>query len=124
VKTRAGQGSNPRALNPVQSSPLSGSAHTQPVFSIIRSGNGRLTTVSTDARVCVWSLENLLAPVEVRDLRAGEEAEIYGVLSADLPVLEKGTSALPSSQVVLGKWHRVSCRVVPLNLTLLAGCRM
>ncbi len=50
---------------PVQQTPLSSIGHTHPVYSmdIVGTKNAHsLVSVSTDGKLCVWSLENLLQP--------------------------------------------------------------
>jgi hypothetical protein len=50
---------------PVQRTPLSAVGHTHPVYSlsIVGSANAHnLVSISTDGRLCVWSLENLSNP--------------------------------------------------------------
>eukprot|EP01118_Nematostelium_gracile_P019529 TRINITY_DN9079_c0_g1_i1.p1 TRINITY_DN9079_c0_g1~~TRINITY_DN9079_c0_g1_i1.p1 ORF type:complete len:618 (-),score=163.43 TRINITY_DN9079_c0_g1_i1:23-1660(-) len=56
---------------PVQQTPLSAIGHTHPVYSMNLVGTKNahnLVTVSTDGKLCVWSLENLLQPQEVLEL--------------------------------------------------------
>jgi len=56
---------------PVQQTPLSSIGHTHPVYSmdIVGTKNAHsLVSVSTDGKLCVWSLENLLQPQEVLEL--------------------------------------------------------
>lgn len=56
---------------PVQQTPLSSIGHTHPVYtmSIVGSKNANsLVSISTDGKLCVWSLENLMQPQEVLEL--------------------------------------------------------
>ncbi|KHN76906.1 Cytoplasmic dynein 1 intermediate chain 1 [Toxocara canis] len=56
---------------PVNKSPLSSQAHTHPVFSmaVIGSQNAHnLISISTDGRLCSWSVDNLNQPIDVIDL--------------------------------------------------------
>lgn len=56
---------------PVQRTPLSAVGHTHPVYSlsIVGSANAHnLVSISTDGRMCVWSLENLSHPTETLEL--------------------------------------------------------
>jgi len=57
---------------PVQQSHLSSVTHTHPVYSltIIGTKNApQIVTASTDGKICVWTPENLLRPLEVIELR-------------------------------------------------------
>ncbi|RVE47417.1 hypothetical protein evm_007927 [Chilo suppressalis] len=57
---------------PVQRTPLSSLAHTHPVYclSVVGSQNAHnLISVSTDGRLCSWSLDMLSAPQETLDLQ-------------------------------------------------------
>uniref|UniRef100_A0A914CPW1 Uncharacterized protein n=1 Tax=Acrobeloides nanus TaxID=290746 RepID=A0A914CPW1_9BILA len=52
---------------PVHKSPLSTAAHTQPVFCMKMVGTQNahdLVTVSTDGKMCTWSVDNLNAPID------------------------------------------------------------
>jgi dynein intermediate chain len=54
--------------SPVQSTPLTAVGHTHPIYSMKMVGTKNahnLVSVSTDGKLCVWSLENLLLPQEV-----------------------------------------------------------
>eukprot|EP01132_Coremiostelium_polycephalum_P001244 gene1244-1569_t len=56
---------------PVQRTPLSSVGHTHPVYSmsVIGSTNANsLVSISTDARLCTWNIENLSQPTETMDL--------------------------------------------------------
>ncbi|EGC34676.1 hypothetical protein DICPUDRAFT_79578 [Dictyostelium purpureum] len=58
---------------PVQKTPLSSVGHTHPVYSmaVVGSANANsLVSISTDAKICSWSLENLSAPTETIELNA------------------------------------------------------
>ncbi|CAG0883965.1 unnamed protein product [Cyprideis torosa] len=57
---------------PVQRSPLSAAAHTHPVYclAVVGSQNAHnLISVSTDGRVCTWSLDMLAQPQEILELQ-------------------------------------------------------
>lgn len=56
---------------PVQRSDISSRAHTQPIFGMQMVGTANannLVSLSTDGRMCIWSLENMSKPQEVLDL--------------------------------------------------------
>ncbi|EFO23580.1 cytoplasmic dynein intermediate chain 1 [Loa loa] len=56
---------------PVNKSPLSSQAHTHPVLSmaVVGSQNAHnLISISTDGRLCSWSVDNLNQPIDVIDL--------------------------------------------------------
>ncbi|KAF2077528.1 hypothetical protein CYY_001146 [Polysphondylium violaceum] len=56
---------------PVQRTPLSSVGHTHPVYSmaVVGSANANsLVSISTDAKLCSWNLENLLQPIETIEL--------------------------------------------------------
>lgn len=57
---------------PIQRSPLSASAHTHPVYclSVVGTQNAHnLISVSTDGRLCSWSLDMLSKPQETLELQ-------------------------------------------------------
>ena len=57
---------------PVQRSPLSASAHTHPVYSarVVGTQNAHnLITISTDGKMCSWSLDMLSQPQETLELQ-------------------------------------------------------
>ena len=57
---------------PVQRSPLSASAHTHPVYCtrVVGTENAHnLISVSTDGKLCTWSLDMLSQPQEVLELQ-------------------------------------------------------
>uniref|UniRef100_A0A1I8GC58 WD_REPEATS_REGION domain-containing protein n=1 Tax=Macrostomum lignano TaxID=282301 RepID=A0A1I8GC58_9PLAT len=57
---------------PVQRSPLSSTAHTQPVLSVCVLGSENahnLVSASSDGRLCTWSLDMLSQPQETLDLQ-------------------------------------------------------
>lgn len=71
--------------NPMQHTPLSSIGHTHPVYAmeIVGTKNAHsLVTVSTDGKLCVWSLENLLQPQEVLELHSKQSRPV----SAAAPV--------------------------------------
>ncbi|MFH4980624.1 hypothetical protein AB6A40_007333 [Gnathostoma spinigerum] len=56
---------------PVNKSPLSSQAHTHPVFSMAVVGTQNahnLISISSDGRLCSWSVDNLNQPIDVIDL--------------------------------------------------------
>ncbi len=56
---------------PVQRALVSATGHTHPVYSVSLVGTAaahNLVTVSTDGRMCVWTLENLTEPIETLEL--------------------------------------------------------
>jgi len=70
---------------PVQHTPISSIGHTHPVYamSIVGTKNAHsLVSVSTDGKMCVWSLENMLQPQEVLELHSKQSKPV----SAAAPV--------------------------------------
>ncbi|KAL6078661.1 Cytoplasmic dynein 1 intermediate chain 2 [Balamuthia mandrillaris] len=71
-----------RARNtPVQRTPLSSIGHTHPVYSLSVVGTqnaNNLVSVSTDGRMCVWSFDSLLQPLEVLELRNRQSKSVTG----------------------------------------------
>ena len=64
---------------PVQRTPLSASGHTHPVFSleVVGSANAnKLVTISTDGRMCSWSLSSLSEPSDSTILTADNKSEV------------------------------------------------
>ncbi|EAL66966.1 cytoplasmic dynein intermediate chain [Dictyostelium discoideum AX4] len=58
---------------PVQKTPLSSVGHTHPVYSmaVVGSANANsLVSISTDAKLCSWNLENLSQPIETIELNS------------------------------------------------------
>lgn len=56
---------------PMQKSAISTLGHTHPIYcaTVIGTQNANnLVTISTDGKMCVWSIENLVQPIEVLDL--------------------------------------------------------
>uniref|UniRef100_A0AC35TJM1 WD_REPEATS_REGION domain-containing protein n=1 Tax=Rhabditophanes sp. KR3021 TaxID=114890 RepID=A0AC35TJM1_9BILA len=56
---------------PIQKSPVSLSAHTHPINSLKIIGNqsaNNIVTISTEGRMCSWSIENLTQPAETLNL--------------------------------------------------------
>lgn len=69
---------------PVQHSMLSSSGHTHPVYSMsfIGSANAHsLASLSTDGKLCLWSMNNLATPTESKILQHGNR-EIAGTALA------------------------------------------
>ncbi|UYV81510.1 DYNC1I2 [Cordylochernes scorpioides] len=59
---------------PVQRSPLSATAHTRPVYCLQGVGSQHahtMVSVSTDGKLCTWSLDMLSLPQETMDLACG-----------------------------------------------------
>jgi len=74
-----------RKVHQFNSTPLSSIGHTHPVYSmsIVGTKNAHsLVSVSTDGKLCVWSLENLLQPQEFLDLHNKQSKPV----SATAPV--------------------------------------
>ncbi|GAM20377.1 hypothetical protein SAMD00019534_035520 [Acytostelium subglobosum LB1] len=64
---------------PVQRTPLSSIGHTHPVYSmsVVGSANANsLVSISTDGKLCSWSLENLSQPIETLDLNSRNNTNI------------------------------------------------
>ncbi|XP_025424304.1 cytoplasmic dynein 1 intermediate chain-like isoform X8 [Sipha flava] len=64
---------------PIQRTPLSNTAHTHPVYCIQVVGTQNahnLISVSTDGRLCCWSLDMLTQPVERLDLTAKQSKSV------------------------------------------------
>ena len=64
---------------PVQRTPLSASGHTHPIFSleVVGSANAnKLVTISTDGRMCSWSLGSLSEPSDSTILSADNKSEV------------------------------------------------
>ncbi|CAH0553920.1 unnamed protein product [Brassicogethes aeneus] len=72
---------------PIQRTPLSASAHTHPVYcmSVVGSQNAHnLISVSTDGRMCSWSLDMLGQPQEILDLHRMQSKPV-AVTCLDFP---------------------------------------
>lgn len=64
---------------PIQRTPLSSAAHTHPVYclSVVGTQNAHnLISISTDGRMCSWSLDMLSAPQEVLELQTKQKKAI------------------------------------------------
>ncbi|XP_034942623.1 cytoplasmic dynein 1 intermediate chain isoform X17 [Chelonus insularis] len=64
---------------PIQRTPLSASAHTHPVYclSVVGTQNAHnLISISTDGKMCSWSLDMLSQPQETLDLQAKQSKPI------------------------------------------------
>ena len=73
---------------PVQRSPLSASAHTHPVYCtrVVGTQNAHnLISVSTDGRLCTWSLDMLSAPQETLELQQAKQSKPVAVTSLAFP---------------------------------------
>lgn len=73
---------------PVQRSPLSASAHTHPVYCtrVVGTQNAHnLISVSTDGRLCSWSLDMLSAPQETLELQQAKQSKPVAVTSLAFP---------------------------------------
>uniref|UniRef100_A0A183C6Q7 WD_REPEATS_REGION domain-containing protein n=1 Tax=Globodera pallida TaxID=36090 RepID=A0A183C6Q7_GLOPA len=69
---------------PVCKTPLSSKAHTQPVLCMQMVGTANahdLVTISTDGRMCSWSIDNLQTPIEVADLTCNRTKKPVSALS-------------------------------------------
>jgi len=76
---------------PVQQTPLSSIGHTHPVYSmnIVGTKNAHnLVTVSTDGKLCVWNLENLLQPQEVLELHNKQSKPVTATAPVAVTALE------------------------------------
>lgn len=70
---------------PVQRSPLSASAHTHPVYclSVVGTQNSHsLISISTDGKMCSWSLDMLAQPQETLDLQQRQSRAVAGTCMA------------------------------------------
>ncbi|XP_074034810.1 cytoplasmic dynein 1 intermediate chain short wing isoform X22 [Leptinotarsa decemlineata] len=72
---------------PIQRTPLSASAHTHPVYcmNVVGTQNAHnLISISTDGRLCSWSLDMLGQPQEILDLHRMQSKPV-AVTSLDFP---------------------------------------
>jgi len=70
---------------PVQRSPLSASAHTHPVYclSVVGTQNSHsLISISTDGKMCSWSLDMLAQPQETLDLQQRQSRAVAATCMA------------------------------------------
>nr|CAG4644687.1 EOG090X03UT [Leptodora kindtii] len=75
---------NPKRT-PVQRSPLSASAHTHPVYclSVVGTQNSHsLISISTDGKMCSWSLDMLAQPQETLDLQQRQSRAVAATCMA------------------------------------------
>jgi dynein intermediate chain len=73
--------------------------HTHPVYamSIVGTKNAHnLVSVSTDGKLCVWSLDNLLQPVEVLELHNKQSKPVAAATAAPVAVT---AMAFPEQEV-------------------------
>ncbi|XP_053211434.1 cytoplasmic dynein 1 intermediate chain 1-like isoform X4 [Panonychus citri] len=73
---------------PIQRSPLSASAHTHPIYCIQVVGTQNahnLITVSTDGKLCSWSLDMLSSPQDTMELSQQKQAKPVAVTSISFP---------------------------------------
>lgn len=73
---------------PVQRSPLSAAAHTHPVFCmrVVGTPNAHnLISISTDGRLCSWSLDMLSQPQETLELQQHKQSKAVAVTSLAFP---------------------------------------
>lgn len=73
---------------PVQRSPLSAAAHTHPVFCmrVVGTQNAHnLISISTDGRLCSWSLDMLSQPQETLELQQHKQSKAVAVTSLAFP---------------------------------------
>ena len=64
---------------PVQRSPLSATAHTHPVYymKVVGTQNAHnLISISTDGRLCSWSLDMLSQPQETLELQQQKQSRV------------------------------------------------
>lgn len=89
--------------NPVCRTQLSNSAHSQPVqcMKIVGSQNAHdLITMSTDGRLCSWSVDNLQAPIDsFMVMGKGKKA-----------VTTYSTFGKPESHVLMFRYPHCACR--------------
>ena len=73
---------------PVQRSPLSAAAHTHPVYCmrVVGTQNAHnLISISTDGRLCSWSLDMLSQPQETLELQQHKQSKAVAVTSLAFP---------------------------------------
>jgi len=73
---------------PVQRSPLSAAAHTHPIYCIQVVGTQNahnVVTISTDGRLCSWSLDMLSAPQDSMELSQQKQTARVAVTSVSFP---------------------------------------
>lgn len=73
---------------PIQRTPLSAGAHTHPVYcmAVVGTQNAHnLISISTDGRMCSWSLDMLGQPQEIRDLHRMQQGKPVAVTCMDFP---------------------------------------
>ncbi|XP_015794546.1 cytoplasmic dynein 1 intermediate chain 1 isoform X4 [Tetranychus urticae] len=73
---------------PIQRSPLSASAHTHPIYciQIVGTQNAHnLITVSTDGKLCSWSLDMLSSPQDTMELSQQKQSKPVAVTSISFP---------------------------------------
>lgn len=73
---------------PVQRSPLSAAAHTHPIYctQVVGTQNAHnVITISTDGRLCSWSLDMLSAPQDAMELSQQKQARPVAVTCVSFP---------------------------------------
>jgi len=73
---------------PVQRSPLSSAAHTHPIYCIDVVGTQNahsLITISTDGKLCSWSLDMLSTPQDVMELSQHKQSRAVAVTTMSFP---------------------------------------
>ncbi|XP_073969727.1 cytoplasmic dynein 1 intermediate chain short wing isoform X8 [Rhodnius prolixus] len=85
---------------PIQRTPLSATAHTHPVYcmNVVGTPNAHnLISVSTDGRLCSWSLDMLSQPQETLDLQY-KQSKTIAVTALDLPYNDVNNLVLGSEE--------------------------
>ena len=86
---------------PVQRSPLSAAAHTHPIYCVQVVGtqnSHNLITISTDGRLCSWSLDMLSAAQDILELNQSKQSRPVAVTSMSFPVGEANNFVLGSEE--------------------------
>ncbi|KAI5606430.1 cytoplasmic dynein 1 intermediate chain 1-like, partial [Silurus asotus] len=100
---------------PVQRTPLSAAAHTHPVSSINVVGTqnaNNLVTVSTDGKMCSWSLDMLSKPQDSMELYYNK-SKVIAVTGMGFPVGEVNNFVVGSTEgtVYAASWHGIKAGI-------------
>ncbi|KAN0030846.1 hypothetical protein ACTA71_009491 [Dictyostelium dimigraforme] len=82
---------------PVQKTPLSSVGHTHPVYSmaVVGSANANsLVSISTDAKLCSWNLENLSQPIETIELNSSNTSSASKTSGSGAPNMSIAVTSL------------------------------
>ena len=95
---------------PVQRSPLSASAHTHPIYCIQVVGTQNahnLITISTDGKLCSWSLDMLSSPMDTMELSQPKHNKPVAVTSVSFPESDFNNFIVGSEEgmVYMGSRH-------------------